>query len=230
MNQVKTGRVKRTVTPGNLLAALVAFLFLVCLSVSLVLNMRALYYFDIDYLQLESTTGYSREVIRENYDALIDYNLFTKGINKLEFPSLPMSDEAEIHFKEVKDIFVGMQICCVVSGLVMIIAFWRKFRKRDFGSLRLTGILCFLIPIVLGIGIAVNWEALFIGFHKLVFNNDYWLFDPVTDPIITMLPDAYFAQCAVAILLILFLGGILAEIFCHVLTKRYRIRKRGQKG
>ncbi len=230
MGRVRTERVKKTLTPTNLLVALIGFLFLVCLSVVLVLNLRGIFYFDIDYLQLESETGYSKEVIRENYDALIDYNLLIKGLDKLEFPSFPMSDEAEIHFKEVKDIFVGMQVFFIVSGIALVFALFLKFRRREYGSLRLIAVFSFLIPIVLGICIAVNWEALFIGFHKLVFNNDYWLFDPVTDPVITILPDEFFAQCAVAILLILFLGGILAEVFYRILTRKNRSVRRGQKG
>ena len=40
-------------------------------------------------------------------------------------------------------------------------------------------------------------------------NNDYWLFDPATDPVINILPDLYFLHCAVMILVLMILGSIL---------------------
>lgn len=41
---------------------------------------------------------------------------------------------------------------------------------------------------------AVNWEAVFIMFHKIMFRNDYWLFDEALDPVITILPDTFFSS------------------------------------
>ena len=74
---------KRTVTITNLLLALIGFLFLFSLSVVIVLNLRSIYYYDIRSLKLEEETGLSEEIIRENYDTLIDYNLITKRVKKL---------------------------------------------------------------------------------------------------------------------------------------------------
>ncbi|MCD8023736.1 MAG: TIGR01906 family membrane protein [Lachnospiraceae bacterium] len=254
---------KGTLTPGNLLLALIGFLFFVSFSVTLVLNLRCIYYFDIDYLDLESTTGYSEEVIRRNYDALIDYNLVTKGVEELEFPDFPMSENAATHFEEVKRIFVTLQYLCVISGVVFLIGLCRcifrkdtgkvsarKSRGRDsgatavggrrnsagktasrqpvkdcdplrrrYGSLKLLSILTFLIPVVLGVCAAVNWDVFFVRFHELFFNNDYWLFDPATDPVILILPDEFFAHCAAAILLFLFLEGILTGMLYRFLTR-----------
>ncbi|MCC8066565.1 MAG: TIGR01906 family membrane protein [Clostridiales bacterium] len=213
---------KRTLTPGNLLLALIGFLFLASLSVVLVLNLRCIYYFDISYLNLESETGYSEELIRENYDTLIDYNLLWKGVNELEFPDFPMSDQGETHFKEVKRIFVAIQCLCVVTGLFFLISLCKKLRRKDYGSLKLLSVLTFLIPAVLGICAAVNWEAFFVRFHELFFNNDYWLFDPIMDPVILILPDEFFAHCAAAILLLLLLSGVLTGGLYRLLTGKYR--------
>ncbi len=216
-------RRKRTLTISNLLLALVGFLFLASLSVVLVLNLRCIYYFDIDYLNLVEETGYSEEIIRDNYDALIDYNLLWKGADELEFPDFPMSDEAAIHFKEVKRIFVALQILCPVTGVILLIFLCRKLAARDYGSLTLISILTFAVPIVLGVYAALNWETFFVQFHELFFQNDYWLFNPITDPVILILPDAFFAHCAAAILLILFVGGILTEVAYRLLTRRFRM-------
>ena len=56
-------------------------------------------------------------------------------------------------------------------------------KKKRIGSLfAAAGIISVGIPAALGLLIAANWEWVFITFHKLVFQNDYWLFDPYTDP------------------------------------------------
>ncbi len=211
---------RRTMTGSNLLLALTGFLFLIAFSVTLVLNLRGLYYYDIGHLNLVEETGYSREVIRRNYDALIDYNLLTDRSKYLTLPDFPTSETGREHFWEVKEIFVTLQILCIVCALIAIPCSAVKIRHREYGSLKLTAIFSFLIPIILGLMVAVNWDAFFVGFHQLFFRNDYWLFDPAEDPVILILPDEFFAHCAVAILLVLFVGGLLTGLLYWILKRR----------
>ena len=73
------------------------------------------------------------------------------------------------------------------------------------------------LPAVVGAFVAVNWDSAFVLFHRIAFDNDYWLFDPATDPVITMLPDAFFLHCA-----LLILGGILlGSLVCAAAYKFY---------
>lgn len=213
---------RRVLTPSNVLTALVGFLFIFSLSVVLVLNLRTIYYFDIRYQQLEQRTGLSEETIRENYDTLIDYNLISKHVKTLEFPSFPMSEHGEIHFAEVKRIFVAIQYLFIISGILLLLGICRKIPRRDYGSLKLISILTFLVPVVLGAMAVLSWDTFFVKFHELFFNNNYWIFNSVTDPVINILPDAFFFHCAAAILLFLFLGGILSGALYRFATRGYR--------
>ncbi len=215
-------RPRPVVTPSNLLLALIGFLFLACVSVVLVLNLRTIYYFDIRYQQLESRTGLPEETIRENYDTLIDYNLVMKGVKKLEFPDFPMSEQGETHFREVKRIFFAIQYLLVISGVGFLFGISRKLRRRDYGSLKLVSILTFVVPLALGVLAVASWDSFFIKFHEIFFRNDYWIFDPVTDPVIRILPDAFFFHCAVAILFFLLLGGVLTGAIYRFATRKYR--------
>lgn len=213
---------RRVLTLSNLLAALIGFLFIFSLSVVLTLHLRQIYYFDVRYQQLESATGLPEKTIRENYDTLIDYNLLTKGVSKLEFPDFPMSEQGRTHFAEVKRIFIAIQILCIISGILMIAALFKKFRRRDFGFLKLTSILTLAIPVVLGALMALNWNVFFVKFHQIFFNNNYWIFNPATDPVINILPDAFFMHCAVVILLFMLVGCILCRLLYRLLTSRQR--------
>ena len=199
-NRKKTGKAE------GVIYALILLTFFVSGAVVLALNCRFLYYLDIRWMKMESIAGLSSESIRANYDALIDYNLLWHR-EALVFPTLPMSETARIHFEEVKKIFDVFQIIFAVSGVLSVwIFFHTRHRKKKW--LRLTGILGCILPVVLGVLVLIGWDRFFVAFHQLFFNNDYWLFDPATDPIILYLPDGYFLQCAVLILAIVLVCSI----------------------
>ena len=189
---------------------LTAFALTFCIisvSVIVTLNFRPLYYFDIDYFDLVEKTGYSEEMIRENYDTLIDYNnFFYKG--ELEFPSLPMSEQGRIHFVEVKNIFVFIQIILFPISLLGSIAGILALKKQKPTYLALTSVLSLALPAVLGLLIALNWDRFFVLFHEIFFNNDYWIFDYTTDPVIRILPDGFFMHSAIMILLLIVIGSL----------------------
>ena len=203
-------------------AALVLTLTIISLAVVAVLAFRPLYYLDIGILGISEDTGYSVEEIRENYDALIDYNL-AFGDAELEFPSLAMSEEGRIHFEEVKDIFDIFKYMAA-AGVVLSAAFILILgKRREYLYLKLTSVLTVVLPVALGVMVAANWDWFFVAFHKLVFNNDYWLFDPVTDPVINILPDEFFLHCAVLILVLVILGSVVCGLIYHRLRVKGKI-------
>lgn len=191
----------------DLLLGLVGMLFLISGAVTLTLSFRGLYRFDVKRLHLAEETGYSEEEILDNYNELIDYNL-SPAHTQLKFPTFPMSEEAEIHFREVKVIFQGFLKLLIVTGILYLASGLYLARKNEWRFLKYTGICSLVIPAVAGLLVALNWDWVFVTFHELVFPNDYWLFDPVTDPVILVLPDEFFLHCAV-----LLIGLVLAGAF-----------------
>ena len=218
---------KFAVAITDLLLAFIGCLFILSASVVLVLNIRVIYYCDIDTLHLTKEVDLTKEQIRENYDALIDYNLFWKGEDTLQFPDFPMSEHGQIHFAEVRRIFVALQYLMIGSAAVFFIGEWGKLRRGSRRSLKLTAILSIALPLAAGAMIAANWEAFFVGFHHVMFSNDYWLFDPATDPVILILPDAFFLHCAVWILAFVLVGSMLCMsgyCLCNLKQENRRIR------
>ncbi len=189
----------------NIAAALIAAVCVICISVTAVVLARPLYYWDTDNLQIPETSGYSKEICIENYDALIDYNLIG-GSEKLVFPSFSMSEQGEIHFAEVKEIFITMQVISI-AGIILFAGFmlYRKLHSvpRE-GTLwmRFTGIVLLSAVVLIGLAMAIDWQWSFEFMHKVFFDNDYWLFDPKYDPVITILPDRFFLHCGILIVLI----------------------------
>lgn len=189
-----------------LIGLLFTFLF-ISIAVVITVNFRPLYYLDINLLHIEETSGLSKEVIRENYDALIDYS-FPLFRGTLEFPTLPSSEHALIHFAEVKDIFISFYVLGVITLILGIIIITYKLKNKDYSYLLVSAITAIILPAILGLFLSINFDRAFILFHKLFFNNNYWLFDPITDPIITLLPDTFFMHCALMIISIVVLFSI----------------------
>ena len=111
----------------------------------LYLKFRPLYYLDMGLLNISQTSGYSEEEIRANYDVLIDYNSIF-GPDTLEFPTLPMSETGEIHFEEVKVIFVNVQILCIVTFILGLAGILWQRRKKDWRYLKYASILAHRHP------------------------------------------------------------------------------------
>lgn len=198
------------------MTAFVLFLFVLSFSVTFTLNFRPLYYMDIELLDIEWESGIPKDEIRENYDVLIDYNsMFTD--EELQFPTLAMSETGKIHFEEVKVIFVLFQKTALITAILGLLLILPQKKRGGGRYLKYTGVITIVIPVLLGLLIAVNWDRAFVLFHKIAFDNDYWIFDPETDPVITILPDAFFLHCALMIIGLVVAGSVL----CFVLYARF---------
>lgn len=173
---------------------------------------------EINRLNVAESSGLSVEEIKSNYDALIEYNsVFYRG--DLEFPTLAMSESGRIHFEEVKVIFVALQLMGIILGLISVIWAVIKIRNGDYKFLRLSAILSLLLPITVAVFIATNWNRTFVLFHELFFNNNYWIFDAATDPVITILPDRFFMDSAILIVVLIILGAIVLNLLYELLSK-----------
>lgn len=196
----------------DILIGFIFTLLFISIGVIAAVNFRFIYYLDISNLNIEASSGLSREIIVENYDALIDYNSpFYKG--DLKFPTLPASPSGLQHFSEVKNIFISFYyigILTLIAGIFIVIY---KNKKRDFSYLRVSSVTVLVIPAIAAIACAVNFDQTFIIFHKIFFRNNYWLFDPVTDPVITILPDTFFLHALIVIIASVVLGSLTLFLF-----------------
>ena len=204
-------------------------LLFISIAVVITVNFRPLYYMDIRLLDIEATSGLDKDTIRANYDALIDYSSpFFRG--ELRFPSLEASESGLQHFAEVKNIFTSFYIIGAISLVLGIIIIIYKTRNKDYSFMLVSAITAIALPLLLAVFIAIDFDTAFVVFHKIFFRNDYWLFDPVTDPVITILPAEFFMHCAIMIILIVIIFSLLF-LWLYSRAKRYKgIKYRKIKG
>lgn len=188
---------------------LVLTLFLISLSVVFVVYMKPLYYLDIPMMNLEKASGRSVDVIRRNYDAMISYLYVWNRAPLLRLPDFAMSQHGQAHFQDVKRIIDGVQVLCAVTGLLTLVSIFVHAHSLRYRYLRAAGVLTLALPAGIGIFAYLNWDLAFSSFHKIFFRNNYWIFDPNTDPVILILPDAFFLQCLVVILVFLAVGALI---------------------
>lgn len=201
------------------LFGLLCSIFFISFATLLTINFRALYYFDVNYLDILENCGYSKSVVLSNYNALIDWCSPMKT-GSLFLPSFPQSKDAITHFNEVKQIFNHLYLFTGCLGVTFIAVYLRKRMTKDYNYLLTSSIMTLVIPTIVGLFAAINFSTLFTVFHKIFFRNDYWVFNPETDPIITILPEEFFLHCAIIIILLQFaFSGILFISYRRVKKK-----------
>ena len=204
-----------------LFTALAIALLVLSGSIAVPILCRPFYYAQIGPLELEGYTGLEEQVIRQTYDEVLDY--CTGKTERFSAGLLPFSDSGASHFADVRGLFLldlrVLGVCLGALVLVLLVARWRKLTPRRFlgrgpgfwGAAGLGG--AFL---VVGGLAAVDFDRAFVVFHALFFpGKDNWIFDWRTDPVILILPQDFFRNCAILALglLLLWCGVLIALDF-----------------
>ena len=112
------------------------------------------------------------------------------------------SDKENAHLSDVRGIVNGLKIIRWAGGglavsLLAWLYFKHKARPAQFFSdavrgFALSALFLLLIATVLAVWGAVNFDGLFVTFHKLIFTNNLWLLNPNTDLLMALMPLSFF--------------------------------------
>lgn len=196
-------------------------LLLVCLGLGLLLvfSLRGLYVSQVEAWDLPAQSGLSREEILLNYNALMDWcSPFYR--QALSLPTLPMSPGGAQHFAECKTLFNGLLGAAALSLIGLAVLLSAALRRRAYSVLWGAGAVSLCLPAVLLGACAIDFSRAFVLFHQVFFRNDLWLFDPRTDPVILLLPEAYFLRCAVVLCAVVAVGGLALLLGGLLLARR----------
>ena len=176
-------------------------------SIAAPIIMRPFYYAQIEPLELEQSSGLSREEIIEAYDEVLDYCIGAS--DELSAGVLPFSESGSAHFADCRRLFI--LDLWLFFGSMAAIALLKLYRRRhEIPRLRGHGAAFWgaagigAVLLVIGSAAATNFDRAFTVFHSLFFpGEDNWIFDPALDPIITLMPEEFFRNCAIFILAVL---------------------------
>lgn len=204
-------------------------ILIISFSIALPIYFRPFYYMQIESLNIEEYSGADYDTIKEAYDELLDY--LTVPGNEFSTGDFPYSENGKSHFEDCKVLFDLDGIAFIISliGTVLMIVLnrlgvyklWRPFGMNiafSAGAYTLGGFA------VIGGLAALDFDTAFTVFHTLFFpGKSNWLFDWNKDAIIRILPQDFFMNCAILILvsiITLCIGCILSGIISRTLRKR----------
>lgn len=168
----------------------------------LLLKCKFIYAIYLSKADFSNYTPLPKSRIFDNYSILCDF-ISSPFKHQLILPDFTISRNSMIHFYDVKNILTILLLITFLTLCILIVQFILKSHTNTKFSLRFlmyvpVELILFCFALVLSF--KINFNKCFILFHKLLFNNDYWLFDPEIDPIINILPEDFFLVAASIIL------------------------------
>lgn len=141
------------------------------------------------------------------------------------------NQQDRFHMSEVRGLFLGgmaIRAGACVSMVVCIILL--LLMKADVRRILPSSYLIALAVVGLSLAVAgvmalVDFNAVFVMFHHLFFDNDLWIFDPAEDYMIRMLPEGLFADMAARIGVI-FAAGLVILLILSIAARRSSKRDR----
>lgn len=185
------------------------------ISTLIVTNSKSIYYSTIEKFDLEARGGITQEEVKSNYSYIVDYILSKEKSEEFKLPTMEYSKDGAVHFFEVRKLFDLAKIAAVtlLLGLAFLMGVY-YYNYKNWRPLKYIGLTLIAMPIVSSLVVSTSFSFFFEVFHKIFFNNDKWLFDPLTDPIINILPEGFFALCAAAIVLLtMVIGAIIFMVY-----------------
>lgn len=201
----------------RILMSIYLSVFNILVAVTLILNYRDIYKLAIKILGIDQLSNVSPNELYLDYCNIIDFINHPK-ITELSFKNFTISNNAVYHFTEVRNIFINIYVfimATVVLFIALMIYDILKKRREYKLIVKNSFIINISITIVIAILSTLDFSNVFEYFHKIIFANDYWLFDTVKDSIILALPEEFFFMCTAAILII----SIIVAMFELIIIK-----------
>ena len=141
------------------------------------------------------------------------------------------NEQDRFHMAEVRDLFIGglnIRIGACVIGVLCVLflvltrADLKKVISRGYQiALAAAG----AAVLLLGVACMIDFNAVFVQFNHIFFDNDLWIFDPAEDYMIRMLPEGLFFDMVIRI------GGIFVGflLLCLILSLIPDLVKRKRK-
>lgn len=185
------------------------FLTVITFAIAATILFTPLFEWTLDWFNIPEQVGMSQETIMENYYILLEY-LHYPWVDELVMPDFPTSASGAFHFYEVKILFYINYLILFISAPCSIYYLVGLSKEDQLYRLKKPSAIAAWIPIGLLVFLAISFDYMFLLFHQILFDNDAWIFNPQTDPIITVLTQEFFMFCfifAFVIIEVLFLAG-----------------------
>lgn len=140
------------------------------------------------------------------------------------------NDREKAHMEDVQRLFLGglklrrIAIAVLVAAIGVCVLCknqWQRVLTRAYqiGLCVFLGLCAFLAILC-----STDFTKYFTIFHQIFFDNDLWLLDPKTDLLIRMLPEGFFVDMAIRIVLI-FVAFLAVSLAASIAEMRRQKKK-----
>lgn len=179
-------------------------LLMLTASIGLPIYVRGFYFLHVKPLDIVNQSGFDLQTITDGFNDLMDYLTLSKPFS---IGAIPYSAEGQSHFQDCKVLFDlnawVMLSSAVVLAIILIVCKVKKIKPHRFGDhspaffAGVTLLSTFVLIAAIG---SIDFDATFEAFHKIFFpGKTNWVFNPRTDPVINILPEEFFRNCAILI-------------------------------
>ncbi|HEY49965.1 MAG TPA: TIGR01906 family membrane protein [Dehalococcoidia bacterium] len=221
----------------EILSAIAGLIFIICVPILLLTtnswftaNDIRLYEYDYNHYPVGIGTGLDKEEFLDVADEIITYFKSDE-----EYLDVELFSEREVaHMKDVKGL-IQLDYKLLLASLSFIVAyivinfalrrgsFWRVLAKRLIQGSAVTVI----VLAVLGLWALIDFDSLFLCFHKVSFTNNLWQLAP-GDNLVLMFPEAFFNDAALFIAAVVLGETILIAILAGVFLAVLRWKQKGE--
>ena len=208
----------------RIISNLAKWLFILCIPVLLLtasigwaVNSLWLYKYGFDKYDVSQTTGLAQSEMEKAATGLIHYfnsNEETISLTVLKDgePFELFNEREVVHLRDVKgliwlDYRVLLGTLIYVLGYAGFSLFFRDWRRLAWGVVGGSG-LTLALMLVLGLGMLLNFDQLFLQFHLVSFANEFWILDPTRDYLIMLFPSGFWFDAALFCALATVVGAI----------------------
>ncbi len=195
----------------SIIATFCIIIALAFTAMDMVIFNQQSYHDSFEKNELYEFIGVEKGDLHEITDEMLDYlkgkrpDLIMHAEIRGEYQQVFQEREI-LHMVDVQRLFVGgmniRNITAIIGAVLLLLLFIMEKKKALKPLCKsylwvMSAILA--VAIVLGIIMIIDFNALFLQFHHLFFDNDLWLLDINTDVLIQMLPEEFFNEMALSI-------------------------------
>lgn len=137
-------------------------------------------------LLAQNITGYLNGSVSS-----MDISLPLTGISQRVF-----NQKELMHMEDIAALIaLGKKVLAAGSIFVLAVLAFYAFKKKLTLLNRALGrctLIFFILLIVLALWVLIDFDSLFLLFHRLLFTNDLWLLNPAQDRLIQLMPLPFF--------------------------------------
>jgi integral membrane protein (TIGR01906 family) len=174
--------------------------------------------FDQGWAGSIGATGFSHDELRTATGSILadlvvgppDFDVAIRGV--------PVLNERErAHMRDVRSVFAGFALLALVAGIGLIgaVAGARRLghAERAWSAVRWGARGLAVGVVVAGVVAYFAFDTLFEAFHRVFFPGGTYTFDPTTDRLVQLFPDAFWSETTMAVGAVILVLTILVSRF-----------------